>query len=185
MKKPVVPKQASPQRNHQANPLYHIGAWRNGGRAFDYQSGCHCAKTKTIADVGSESFDYQSGCHCAKTNAWCVLSLPSLITSQDVTAPKQIRGYGRCRECLITSQDVTAPKQAVPHTESYPSLITSQDVTAPKHRYMPTDDLVKFDYQSGCHCAKTSLLLSSPRPCLITSQDVTAPKLSTVLHSTV
>ena len=35
----------------------------------------------------------------------------------------------------------------------------------------------RFDYQSECHCSKTSLLRSSWLPGLITSQNATAPKL--------
>ena len=35
-----------------------------------------------------KKFDYQSGCHCAKTRQWCQREGYGLITSQDVTAPK-------------------------------------------------------------------------------------------------
>ena len=34
---------------------------------FDYQSVCHCSKTLTCAALTCASFDYQSVCHCSKT----------------------------------------------------------------------------------------------------------------------
>ena len=37
------------------------------GRAFDYQSECHCSKTAAEGHEGPEQFDYQSECHCSKT----------------------------------------------------------------------------------------------------------------------
>ena len=40
---------------------------KRGALPFDYQSGCHCAKTPTSGDNVDIWFDYQSGCHCAKT----------------------------------------------------------------------------------------------------------------------
>ena len=60
-----------------------------------------------------------SSCHC-------------LITSQNVTAPKQclITAYINAR--LVTSQNVTAPKLIVAVATALIGLVTSQNITAPK-----------------------------------------------------
>ena len=55
-----------------------------------------------------------------------------LITSQDVTAPKQRIVHKARLNSLITSQDVTAPKRDRAVEGRSGRLITSQDVTAPK-----------------------------------------------------
>ena len=34
---------------------------------FDYQSECHCSKTKASYRLPRFRFDYQSECHCSKT----------------------------------------------------------------------------------------------------------------------
>ena len=39
----------------------------NTQRTFDYQSECHCSKTKADTAVQEVTFDYQSECHCSKT----------------------------------------------------------------------------------------------------------------------
>ena len=84
----------------------------------------------------------------------------SLITSQNVTAPKPWDGMeptparfdyqSECHcsktpwliisfaTCLITSQNVTAPKRHLVSTQFNVSLITSQNVTAPK--LLPYDE---------------------------------------------
>ena len=36
-------------------------------RLFDYQSECHCSKTKLYTYPYAELFDYQSECRCSKT----------------------------------------------------------------------------------------------------------------------
>ena len=41
---------------------------------FDYQSECHCSKTRYWLCCRQDQFDYQSECHCSKTNRshrWC------------------------------------------------------------------------------------------------------------------
>ena len=78
----------------------------------------------------------------------------SLITSQNVTAPKLVQERPRRLVGLITSQNVTAPKLDDLQALRVVRLITSQNVTAPKHQ--PGD--------------------RPRRAGLITSQNVTAPK---------
>ena len=56
----------------------------------------------------------------------------SLVTSQNVTAPKLMYGTAPGTGCLVTSQNVTAPKRRVPVIYSLSGLVTSQNVTAPK-----------------------------------------------------
>ena len=77
-------------------------------------------------------FSYQSECHCAKTEAKKLTVVLSLVTSQNVTAPKQDFQalLGHC--CLVTSQNVTAPKRDGEVVDARRGLVTSQNVTAPK-----------------------------------------------------
>ena len=56
-------------------------------------------------------FSYQSECHCAKTSPKGVGSINSLVTSQNVTAPKLPLIDVSEQKSLVTSQNVTAPKQ--------------------------------------------------------------------------
>ena len=56
----------------------------------------------------------------------------SLVTSQNVTAPKQLRRLPILTSCLVTSQNVTAPKPALRQPCPAVGLVTSQNVTAPK-----------------------------------------------------
>ena len=56
----------------------------------------------------------------------------SLVTSQNVTAPKRLLPYVAITIRLVTSQNVTAPKQVVWHPLVNLRLVTSQNVTAPK-----------------------------------------------------
>ena len=55
-------------------------------------------------------FDYQSECHCSKTRSLPRAVRAGLITSQNVTAPKHEPEHVDCPWGLITSQNVTAPK---------------------------------------------------------------------------
>ena len=56
----------------------------------------------------------------------------SLVTSQNVTAPKHVT-LSIQRLCgLVTSQNVTAPKLIKPTRGLVTGLVTSQNVTAPK-----------------------------------------------------
>ena len=57
---------------------------------FDYQSECHCSKTVVLAFGAGRLFDYQSECHCSKTNPATIPPMAGLTTSQNVTAPKPI-----------------------------------------------------------------------------------------------
>ena len=78
----------------------------------------------------------------------------SLVTSQNVTAPKlssQVNGYFAS---LVTSQNVTAPKLNSINDSLTKSLVTSQNVTTPKQ----------------------SKLSDTINKGLVTSQNVTAPK---------
>ena len=77
-------------------------------------------------------FDYQSECHCSKTKVTASLLRASLTTSQNATAPKLILRAIAKRVCLTTSQNATAPKHAYRPTVSVASLTTSQNATAPK-----------------------------------------------------
>ena len=106
--------------------------------------------------VGStEEFSYQSECHCAKTSSSCQSYSCRLVTSQNVTAPKQFEYSILACSCLVTSQNVTAPKPLWYWDKVGNSLVTSQNVTAPK--------LLNTHFNSF--------------RCLVTSQNVTAPKL--------
>ncbi len=101
-----------------------------------------------------------------------------LITSQNATAPKPMPGTELATACLITSQNATAPKRHREIRQGGQGLITSQNATAPKHVRQRAARPAQFDYQSECHCSKTST--TSPRTggSLITSQNATAPKRS-------
>ena len=99
---------------------------------FSYQSECHCAKTSAWKCRGCGLFSYQSECHCAKTWLEGKAFLCSLVTSQNVTAPKLI-WRSVYRDCgLVTSQNVTAPKPRSKTSTQRSRLVTSQNVTAPK-----------------------------------------------------
>ena len=78
------------------------------------------------------TFSYQSECHCAKTAYFNVNHNLSLVTSQNVTAPKQSAYFLLFKSSLVTSQNVTAPKQLLGDKAVNTSLVTSQNVTAPK-----------------------------------------------------
>ena len=82
------------------------------------------------------SFNYQSECHCAKTNITDLSAFDSLITSQNVTAPKLGLMPTLNIGSLITSQNVTAPKHQRYILGDWVGLITSQNVTAPKRLYV-------------------------------------------------
>ena len=55
-----------------------------------------------------------------------------LVTSQNVTAPKQRMEKIGLIQCLVTSQNVTAPKPVESMVSESLGLVTSQNVTAPK-----------------------------------------------------
>ena len=57
---------------------------------LSYQSECHCAKTSDQFDEEDEMLSYQSECHCAKTFGGRRGRSKSLVTSQNVTAPKHV-----------------------------------------------------------------------------------------------
>ncbi len=99
-------------------------------------------------------FDYQSECHCSKT----------------------FPATGMWPERLITSQNATAPKPRTGARGASSRLITSQNATAPKPPRAPVSASCKFDYQSECHCSKTSRTSREGTLSLITSQNATAPK---------
>ena len=61
-----------------------------------------------------------------------VTRLASLVTSQNVTAPKQLIPLVIPSHGLVTSQNVTAPKPKERLMDLEESLVTSQNVTAPK-----------------------------------------------------
>ena len=77
-------------------------------------------------------FDYQSVCHCSKTRGSCTPLSRRLTTSQFVTAPKQLGERIADRDRLTTSQFVTAPKLGDRGALQHRGLTTSQFVTAPK-----------------------------------------------------
>ena len=62
------------------------------------------------------------------------MQLLSLVTSQNVTAPKPCLQRRAWPYRLVTSQNVTAPKPCLILKQFIQSLVTSQNVTAPKHR---------------------------------------------------
>ena len=88
-------------------------------------------------------FSYQSECHCAKTRMVYLRCTRSLVTSQNVTAPKLGDALKVCRVCLVTSQNVTAPKRFQLNLAELLCLVTSQNVTAPKH-YHPMSTKLTF-----------------------------------------
>ena len=55
-----------------------------------------------------------------------------LVTSQNITAPKQLFRNKLFNCCLVTSQNITAPKQVQGREEHHSRLVTSQNITAPK-----------------------------------------------------
>ena len=59
----------------------------------------------------------------------------SLVTSQNVTAPKRVPVAGVTVAGLVTSQNVTAPKPIAGIPEVREGLVTSQNVTAPKRSW--------------------------------------------------
>ena len=61
-----------------------------------------------------------------------ITTILSLVTSQNVTAPKLCVGWVYRITCLVTSQNVTAPKLEKQLKDSQEGLVTSQNVTAPK-----------------------------------------------------
>ena len=67
-------------------------------------------QNRASEDVYVFEFSYQSECHCAKTIVPDIASFDSLVTSQNVTAPKQLGKSDKTSSCLVTSQNVTAPK---------------------------------------------------------------------------
>ena len=77
-------------------------------------------------------FSYQSECHCAKTYHRFTGVISSLVTSQNVTAPKPVSAGAHDLHSLVTSQNVTAPKQIAIRPPRNARLVTSQNVTAPK-----------------------------------------------------
>ena len=56
-----------------------------------------------------------------------------LVTSQNITAPKQLFRNKLFNCCLVTSQNITAPKLHLAGILPLSSLVTSQNITAPKH----------------------------------------------------
>ena len=58
----------------------------------------------------------------------------SLVTSQNVTAPKRVPVAGVTVAGLVTSQNVTAPKLISTSWSCLNRLVTSQNVTAPKQK---------------------------------------------------
>ena len=121
---------------------------------FSYQSECHCAKTDNTSSRNVQLFSYQSECHCAKTNNLVWNALVCLVTSQNVTAPKQLN-------ILIVIQSAF----------SYQSECHCAKTVKPSDIINPT-----FSYQSECHCAKTKSRFDAAIRGLVTSQNVTAPK---------
>ena len=75
---------------------------------------------------------YQSECHCAKTCDGVEYARLSLVTSQNVTAPKLSLVVQEVLIGLVTSQNVTAPKLDGRRVKARRCLVTSQNVTAPK-----------------------------------------------------
>ena len=63
--------------------------------------------------IALTSFDYQSERHCSKTKMLQGRAVSGLITSQNVTAPKQADEAHAKLFRLITRQNVTAPKPLV------------------------------------------------------------------------
>ena len=97
---------------------------------------------------------YQSERHCTKTSTGSEQNQYSVITSQNVTAPKRKAAATLVAYGVITSQNVTAPKLVLPRFFFIFCVITSQNVTAPKPTLEPEKWLER----------------------VITSQNVTAPK---------
>ena len=65
------------------------------------------------------AFDYQSVCHCSKTRAPAPRPRSCLITSQFATAPKRDYLREALGQRLITSQFATAPKREAAHFRSW------------------------------------------------------------------
>ena len=93
----------------------HCAKTNNGAdsydRLFSYQSECHCAKTVTVTFDSLNGFSYQSECHCAKTGPKPVSAGPRFSYQSECHCAKTVNHSIRCFLRLVTSQNVTAPKQ--------------------------------------------------------------------------
>ena len=124
--------------------------------------------------------------------------MTGVITSQNVTAPKQQNRLTYGNTGVITSQNVTAPKPRYPlrlktrvslpvRTSLHQNLIMScwsellchyqseRHCTKTRWFHIPLGWLCH--YQSERHCTKTRTIIVRWAKCVITSQNVTAPKL--------
>ena len=121
-------------------------------------------------------FSYQSECHCAKTRLLLIDTLMSLVTSQNVTAPKHEVDQLEIMSRLVTSQNVTAPKLHLLFTHVNTCLVTSQNVTAPKPFDFIADVFTSLVTSQNVTAPKQLKRYTLHMFSLVTSQNVTAPK---------
>ena len=127
-------------------------------------------------DCDRALFSYQSECHCAKTVLKLFSNFFSLVTSQNVTAPKR-PGRDNSRPVrLVTSQNVTAPKLETVIDYALSCLVTSQNVTAPKRSIRAPTVTLSLVTSQNVTAPKLELESDIGDECLVTSQNVTAPK---------
>ena len=105
------------------------------GLRFSYQSECHCAKTEDEARAKGYSLVTSQNVTAPKHVALSIQRIRRLVTSQNVTAPKQLPQPTPKIKSLVTSQNVTAPKQWQTYMQLLASLVTSQNVTTPKQKF--------------------------------------------------
>ena len=79
-------------------------------QVFDYQSECHCSKTRFASISSSSMFDYQSECHCSKTDGALLGVAPRFDYQSECHCSKTVERVRGRRVRLITSQNATAPK---------------------------------------------------------------------------
>ena len=123
--------------------LQNVLSGRSPEPEFDYQSECHCSKTRSLAPASSARLITSQNATAPKQGRERPQEPPRLITSQNATAPKRTSLEPCTSESLITSQNATAPKQHSGGWYGVVSLITSQNATAPKpERYRRDDEVV-------------------------------------------
>ena len=120
-------------------------------------------------------FDYQSEWHRSKTGLVRMPNKPSLITSQNDTAPKRLKSTPLRSPVWLPVR--MTPLQNAADTKS---AARSFDYQSEWHRSKTARHVwnvaQKFDYQSEWHRSKTHLASVTVDDRLITSQNDTAPK---------
>ena len=142
-----------------------------------YQSERHCTKTGLMLQQWRHMCHYQSERHCTKTTMNKVELASSVITSQNVTAPKHVARavalkyvslpvrtslHQNTDTMQITDQRVSLPVRTSLHQNSVQQPLSLGTVSLPVrtslHQNVPLARSVIFlcHYQSERHCTKTA-----------------------------